>query len=358
MNRRDFFDAGTLARTAGPVIAPLIDLPPTTPTPNLDESLLRISRPAMATLFELMLPFSCPDATAVASENLDLIDELEAQMTVYRDESEVSRINRLAFEQEIPVEPRLFGLLSESARLTTQTWGAFDITSGPLIKTWGFFRRQGRVPSPTERQEAMNRVGMKHVELNAERSTIRFRRPGMEFNLGSIGKGYALDRCREKLQHLGVGSALVHGGGSSVIALGSQPNENRGWPVGLRHPWETDRRIGIVYLRNQAMGTSAATYQHFEYKSRKLGHLLDPRTGQPAEGIASATAIADSAATADALATAFYILGVDKTRLYCQTHPEVGAILLPDGETQPALFGLAALPGANWFTPDSQGTVR
>lgn len=320
----------------------MIDIP-SPPPPPLDASLLRFSRPAMATLFELLLPVGTLRSAETAAEVFDQIDELESQMTIYRDDSEMSRINRLACDQEMAVESRLLQLLNDAARLNTQTWGAFDVTSGPLIKAWGFFRRQGRVPSPRERQEAMNRVGMKHVELNMERSTVRFLRPGMEINLGSIGKGYALDRCGETLRFRGVSSAMLHGGGSSVLAIGSQPNDPRGWPIGLTHPWER-RRIGVVYLRNRAMGTSAATYQHFEYNRRKLGHILDPRTGLPASGVASATAIADSAASADALATAFYVLGVEKTRLYCQAHPEVGAILLPEDDNAPVLIGQAA-PG-------------
>src|SRR5262249_41369548 len=116
----------------------------------------------------------------------------------------------------------------------------------------------------------------------------------------------------------------------------------RGWSVGLQHPWQLDRRMAIVRLRNRALGTSAATFQHLEHAGRKLGHLLDPRTGWPAEGMASASALAPTAAEADALATAFFILGVDATRDYCKGRPEVGAILLPEGGERPQLIGIAS----------------
>ncbi len=294
--------------------------------------MLRFSRRAMATLFELLIPYGEPGATEIANEALDRIDELESQMTIYRDESEVSELNRRAQTEAVAVEERLFGLLQLAAKLTNETWGAFDVTAGPLIKAWGFFRRQGRVPTPAERQEAIDRVGMRHVELNPDDKSVRFRKPGVEINLGSIGKGYALDRCAELIRQHGVRSALLHGGGSSVFAIGGQPSDPKGWPVGIRHPWDESKRIATVHLRDQALGTSAATHQHFDYNRRKFGHLLDPRTGRPAEGIASASAIAPSAAHADALATAFYVLGVEKTRLYCQTRPEIAAILLPAGD--------------------------
>jgi thiamine biosynthesis lipoprotein len=136
--------------------------------------------------------------------------------------------------------------------------------------------------------------------------------------------------------------ALLHGGHSSVYALGSMPGDKRGWPVGIRHPWRADRRLAVLRLRDRAVGTSAATFQHLEYNGRKLGHILDPRTGWPAEGLASASAIAPTAAEADALATAFFILGVDQTREYCKAHPGVGALLLSAGDdAEPVVLGLA-----------------
>ncbi len=296
----------------------------------------------MATTFELLLPVGHRTATALANEAFELIDQLEAQMTVYRNDSEVAEINRRAGVEAVPVEERLFELLTLAARLAKETFGAFDITSGPLIKAWGFFRREGRVPSPAERQQALDCVGMRNVELNSELRTVRFRRSDAEINLGSIGKGHALDRCAELLRARGTKSALLHGGGSSVLAIGCQPGDPRGWPVGIRHPWDETRRLAVLHLRDRALGTSAATFQHFEYNKRKLGHLLDPRSGWPAEGVQSASAVAPSAAEADALATAFFVLGIDKTRSFCQQHPEIGAVLLPNGDdAQPVVSNLA-----------------
>src|SRR5438876_955540 len=167
--------------------------------PASEISLLRCARLAMATVFEVLLPYGPADAQAAAEDALGLIDRLEAQLTVYRPASEVSRLNRLAAMAPVPVESGLFDLLTISARLSEETGGAFDITAGPLIKAWGFYRRQGRVPEPDELAEALGSVGMTHVELNSERRSVRFRRRGMEINLGSIGKGYALDRAAVRL---------------------------------------------------------------------------------------------------------------------------------------------------------------
>jgi FAD:protein FMN transferase len=172
---------------------------------------------------------------------------------------------------------------------------------------------------------------MCRMVFDEPRRTVRYLQPGVEINLGSIGKGYSLDRVARLLRSkYGVKSALLNGGNSSVLAVGTPPNDPRGWAVGLRDPAAPERRLAVVRLRGRAMATSAATYQRFEYNGRRLGHLLDPRTGRPAEGVAMATAFARTAAAADALATAFFVMGPEATRRYCDAHPDVAAVLLAD----------------------------
>jgi thiamine biosynthesis lipoprotein len=340
MNRRDFLHPRRLSQLAGPALAP------PEPPPPADVALFHAGRRAMATLFEVLVPFGLPQALPAAEDAHDLIDRLEDQMTVYRDDSEVAAINRRAALEPVPVEEGLFGLFESAARTHRETLGAFDVTTGALTKAWGFYKRQGRVPGGAERAEALARTGMRHVELDADRRTIRFLRPGVEINLGSIGKGYALDRVGGLLrQEWGIDSGMVHGGASSVLAVGTPPGDPRGWAVGVAHPWDAERRLATVRLRNRAVGTSAATYQHFVYHNRRLGHLLDPRTGWPARGTASATVAAPTAAEADALSTAFFILGADFARRYCQARPDVSALVLPEGDGA----GLVAL---NWAPED------
>ena len=336
MNRRDFLHPRRLAGAAGQVLGALDELAALLPSPPPpDVSLIRLARRAMATTFEVVLPFGTPDALQRGGDAFDLIDRLEDQFTVYRDTSEVSRLNQHAATLPVSVEEGLFGLLEQSARLTRDTEGAFDVTAGALIKAWGFFCGPRRVPQPEVLQQARDRAGMGHVTLDAAPRTVFFQRPGLEINFGAIGKGYALDRAAALLRsEWNCSSALLHGGHSSVYAVGSAPGDERGWAVTIRHSWR-DEQLAVVRLRDCALGTSAATFQHLEHQGRKLGHILDPRSGWPAEGVASASVIAPTAAEADALATAFFILGVEKARRYCAAHPEVSALLLPDGETTP-----------------------
>jgi thiamine biosynthesis lipoprotein len=348
LNRRDFLASRPLANAAGQVLGALDDLTELAETlsdeaPPPETLLFRASRRAMAATFEVALPFATPDALLAAEAALDLVDHLEAQLTVYRDDSDVSNLNRLAGAQLVHVDEVLFELLRLAARLTEETQGAFDVTAGTLVKAWGFFRGPRRVPQPEERAAALRTVGMCHVLLDPEHRTVRFLLPELEINLGSIGKGYALD-CAARLlrDEWHVRAGLLHAGHSSVYAMGTEPATAEGWRVALRHPWNEDRRLGVLTLKDRALGTSAATFQYLEHFGRKLGHILDPRTGWPAQGIASASVTAPTAAEADALATAFFILGVGPAREYCLRHPEIGAVLVPEGEQAvPVVLGLA-----------------
>lgn len=310
------------------VIDPYAPAPP--PPGNL--ALLRASRRAMATTFEVAIPYGTPHALQAAEAALDLIDELEEQMTVYRDTSEVSRLNAAGRADE--VEPQLFALLERCATLTRDTEGAFDVACGALVKCWGFYKREGRIPTGTELNAAMARTGFRHVILNADTQAVRFARPGVELNLGAVGKGYALDRAAELIrEQFGIRSALLHAGGSSVRAIGRPPTDFRGWRVSVRHPHDDHRTLGSVFLDDEALGTSADTYQHFEYNGRRYGHVLDPRTGRPVGGTRSASCIAPTAADADAISTAFFVAGASWTTDYCSTRDHLRAVVLGEADS-------------------------
>jgi FAD:protein FMN transferase len=334
--------------------------------PPLEQSgyLLRIGRRAMACEFEVLLNAKqYPHGAETAMAALDLVDELESQLTVYRDDSEISRLNQKAHVDPVEVESRLFSLLQRAADIHRETAGAYDITSGPLSKAWGFYRREGRMPSETEIADALAGVGMKHVKLDTAQHTVKFDRLGIEINLGSIGKGYALDRVAGLLLEAGIENFLLHGGNSSVLARGTcaaKSNTEDGWWVGLRHPLRPEKRLGQIRLCNRALGTSGSGTQCFVHDGRRLGHILDPRTGWPAEGVLSTTVAAPSGADADALATAFYVLGTEATLEYCRQHPNVDAVIMTPGK-KAAQVDITILNLANediQLEPDSSLSIQ
>lgn len=293
-----------------------------------------LKRRAMACDFEVRLNAdraSQSTQSATAMRALDLVDELETQMTVYRESSEVIDINHQAASDWVEVEPRLFEVLQVADRLFQETGGALDITGGPLSRVWGFDRRQGRLPSEEEIEAARALVGWQHVKLDAARHAIRFDTPGVEINLNSIGKGYALDRAAELLLDDQVENFSMHGGRSSLIARGHRTGE-RGWTVRLRHPLRPQQVVAEFVLVDQALSTSGSATQSFVLGGRRYGHLIDPRTGWPAEAMHSATVTAPTAALADALSTAFYVMGEEQVAAYCDAHPEVQAVLVLPAE--------------------------
>jgi thiamine biosynthesis lipoprotein len=344
MNRRDFLRSPSLARTVGQLVQPFDSLACELPEP-VEATLLRFTQRAMATRFEVLLPYGSRSASAMVEAAFREIDRLEQQLTVYRDDSEVSCLNRLAAHRAVPVEEGLFGLLSLARRISESTERAFDITAGALIKAWGFYRGPRRVPSQDQLKQAMSRVGILNMVLHPKSRSVQYLRDGLEINLGSIGKGYALDRVAAILRDdWGLSAGLLHGGHSSVYAIGTQPGEPNGWAVGILHPWNRERRLATVRLKDRALATSAASFQHLEHNGRKLGHILDPRTGWPAEGMASVSVLAPSAAEADALATAFFILGTEEARAYCETHPDIAAVLLEENDSEPIVIGVGGTP--------------
>jgi thiamine biosynthesis lipoprotein len=312
--------------------------------------LVRVGRRAMACEFEVLLNAGqYADGIELAVAALDLVERLEDQLTSYRETSEVSQLNRTAAELEFTVEPRLFELLTLARQIHARTHGAYDITSGPLSKAWGFYRRAGRMPRDADLAAARRLVGSDKLQLDPRRRTVRFPIAGMEINLGSIGKGYALDRVAEQLEASGLSDFFLHGGRSSVLARGSRSLvDEDGWWVGVCDPLRPARRLGELRLKNRGLATSGSGTQFFYHEGRRFGHILDPRSGRPAEGMLSATVVARTAAEADALATAFYVLGPTAALDYCRRHSDdhggLAAVLLSPGEqsgsVEIATFGL------------------
>jgi len=308
---------------------------------------IRVRRQAMACRFEVVLSGEDGAHLPAARAALDVVEDLEAQLTVFRDTSEVVRLNRRAARESCVASAALFALLEHCSELHAATEGAFDVTSTPLSRCWGFLRREGRLPSDQELQDARSRVGMQRVALDAKQCSVRFEREGMEVNFGAIGKGHALDKMAETLRSEGVKHALLSAGRSSVLALGG-PDE--GYLIDLVSPRARGQRLARLRLQEAALGTSGAGVQFVEVDGRRYGHVLDPRTGRPASGVLSASVVASHAALADALSTAFLIGGVPLARRYCETHPGVLALITPDdGSEAPQRLG--DHPGARLEEP-------
>ena len=301
------------------------------PVAPVEECWLHVNRTVMACRFEVTLQQSIQNGVSLASAALDQAEEIEKQLSVFKEESAVSLLNRDAASSAVRVDPPLFDLLSLCKELHDQTEGAFDITSGPLTRCWGFLKREGRLPSNNEIENAKGLVGSDNLLLDATSTTVHFKRDGVEINLGSIGKGYALDVISRHFKQVNE-PALLSAGASSFLATGS-------WLVGVRHPRAKHKRLASVRLRDCAMSTSGSEEQFFESGERRFGHIIDSRTGWPAERVSGVTVVADSAARSDALATAFFVGGRELADRYCEKHRDVLAIMLEADAQHPTLIG-------------------
>lgn len=322
----------------------VIALQPSAWSPGADHW-IRLHRTAMACRFEVALSGEHARHLADAREALNEADHVEAALTVFRETSDLMRVNRLAGDGPVAVGAPLFDLLCHCRDLFAATDGAFDVTSTPLSRCWGFLRREGRLPSidDDEIDRARARVGMHEVELEPIGRTVRFRRPGMELNLGAYGKGYALDRMARLLRRRGVRHALLSAGGSSVRAMGgdrstllrtvsSSKGERSGWQVDLHSKQVRRDTLARVTLRDAALCTSGAGEQFVEIDGRRYGHVIDPRTGWPARGVLSATVVADTAAEADALSTALLVGGAELAERVCAARPQTLAVLVVEDD--------------------------
>ncbi|MED5382277.1 MAG: FAD:protein FMN transferase [Verrucomicrobiota bacterium] len=300
-----------------------------------------LARDAMATRFEMVLHGEDePGLRAAGEEALDEITALAAQLNFHCAESEVSRINAGAALGAVQVEPGLFRLLRTAKRIHEQSGGAFDVTVAPLMRCWGFWGGARRVPSPEELARVRASVGMDLVHLDEENFTVFFECPGVQIDLGAIGKGFALDAAAGLLREAGVTSALIHGGTSSVCTIGSPPDKPC-WKTAIEWPSldkleHTGRQqlVSVARLSDESLGVSSSSGRAFKENGVSYGHVLDPRRGEPTHNALLAAVALPSGTAADAWSTALLVSAEDGAAALGQAAKSARSLLLlPDDES-------------------------
>jgi FAD:protein FMN transferase len=279
-------------------------------------------------------PKQLPLITTAALDEVDRIDDL---MSNYKPDSPLSRINREAAEKPVIVEPELFRFLQKCLRYSQQSEGAFDITVGPLMKAWGFFRGEGRIPWFFELWNVLRKVGYQHLILDERQKTVQFARSGMELDLGGIAKGYAVDRVVELLKEQKIERGLISAGGSTLYGLGAPP-DTPGWEVKLRDPilpHDSGKSPATVCLKNQSLSVSGNYEKFFKIRGVTYSHIMDPRTGRPAENMLSVAVVSQNGTDGDALDNMFYVQGVEKGKALLPLYPGIEVFFFLPGNDKP-----------------------
>jgi FAD:protein FMN transferase len=288
------------------------------------------ARPAMGSVFTLHIyALDQQHASRYFEQAFDEIERVEEALSNYRASSELSRINRLAADDAVTTDPEVFAFLRTSFSFSERSGGAFDITVAPLMRAWGFFGGQGKYPDAKELADARAAIGWRNVVLDEKARTVRFLRHGIELDPGGIGKGYAVDRVVALLRKDGVKAALVDAGSSSIYALGAPPGE-AGWEVRVPETDAASGRFSTVVLRDTSLSTSGSHGKFFKLNGHLYCHIMDPRTGEPVQGMLQTTVIAPSATDTDALSTAMFVLGPVEGKNFLQGFPGASGIWVLD----------------------------
>ncbi|MDD5512743.1 MAG: FAD:protein FMN transferase [Candidatus Omnitrophica bacterium] len=245
----------------------------------------------------------------------DEFKRIERLLSKYDSQSEIFRLNQ---QGRLQASPETYDLIKRSKELSRVTAGAFDITVGPLMDIWGFADRDFQIPSRAQIRRALALVGSDKIILQDADNVVKLKIPGMKLDLGGIAKGFAIDRAVARLKSSGITSCLINAGGQ-VFCLGSKSGVP--WRVAIQDPRNNDFR-GYLELVDRTIATSGDYNQYFIRDNRRYSHIIDPRSGYPADsGVVSVTVISDQGALADGLSTAIFVLGKDKARLLVNDFP-------------------------------------
>ncbi len=293
----------------------------------------------------------------------DVQNRIESLMSDYRDDSELSKVNRLAAQGPVPVSEMTFEVLQHAVHFSRLSNGAFDVTVGPLVDLW---RKAGETDvSPTQEAlaEARRKVGYDKLILDEKNRTVRFAVEGMRVDLGGIGKGYAADKAVEAMKECGALGGMVAIAGD-IRCFGRPPRGQEHWRIGLQDPNVVRDDLGpstpllILALTSEGVSTSGDYRRFVRVQGQKQSHIMDPGTGTGAKKLISDTIIAPDATTSDALSTAVNVLGLEEGLALVERIPGTEAILIPAGKDARPIFSRGAgaylVPSPEAARPDEK----
>jgi thiamine biosynthesis lipoprotein len=260
---------------------------------------------------------------------------LDAMMSLYKDTSEITKVNLAAGKVPVTVSPEMIEVVEHAAKISTLSKGVFDITVGPLVVLWQMRLKEGTVPTDREIDRVRSLVNFRNIVIDKKASTIFLRKTGMIMDFGGM-KGYMADRVSDIIKKRGITNAIIAVAGD-IWVLGRREN-GAPWKIGVQHPREQDKTLAVLEFKNKYISTSG-DYERFVIREKKrYHHIIDPRTGKPSSGVISVTLIGDRGAVIDPLTKVPFILGpeeglkiVKKVGAEAIIVDEQGKVFLTDG---------------------------
>jgi len=276
----------------------------------------------MGTLVEITV---IPANEKAIREAFEALKKVDALMSTYKEDSEISILNR---EGKAQVSEQTLDVIEDATKFSNLTDGAFDITCRPLINLWKKAKKEEKVPTEEEIEEAISLVCYQRIIL--EGNQIRLEKEGMQIDLGGIAKGYAVDKAIEALEKNSIKRALVNAGGD-LYALGTDPQGEK-WQIGVQDPREEDKIIDIIKVKDKAVATSGDYRRYFTLEGKRFSHIVNPKTGLTVQDVPmSVTIIGPDATTTDALSTGVFVLGPEEGMKLIESLPGVEGMIISEG---------------------------
>lgn len=285
------------------------------PLPSHSTNLHKYHQVSMGTVIEITLFSEDEEAARKASlQAFQEIKRIEQLMSSWIETSDVSRLSRSAGKEWVKVSPETFEVIQKSQKISSLSEGAFDITIAPLTQLWRKARERGVPPSSEEVKKILGLVNFRNLLIHPE-GKVFLKKKGMAIDPGGIAKGYAVDRAFEILTSLGFKNLIVNAGGD--LRVGGL-KENQPWSIGIQNPRSAEKIMATISVSNSAIATSGDYEKFFFHQGKWYHHILNPKTGFPADGCQSVTILSKDGMTADGLATAVFVLGSAKGHALCQ----------------------------------------
>jgi len=296
-----------------------------------DIRLIKQTRMIMGTFAEVSIYSNDEKTAGNAIEGaLDEMERMDRIMSNYKNDSELSKVNKKAAKSPVPCNAELLDVIEQSQYYSELSGGAFDITVSPIVTLWGFFSEKGHVPPDKEIEKLLPAVSYKNivVKKSAETKksgTVFFKDMKTQIDLGAIGKGYAVDKALEIIKKCGIDNGCINLGGN-IYVLGTPFGKNA-WKIGVQHPRDGNEILGYLELENEATATSGDYERFFEFKGKRYSHIINPQTGRPVSGTIATTIVAPTGTAVDALSTIVFVLGHEKGMELIKKIPNADAMI-------------------------------